>query len=274
MIHDNYVRASSMFATLLGLAGLLQGASEPFLIPDWLTPFPEGVNQHMTNSTVSAEASYTAPAPPAQVVEHYEQALHKAGITFQTKFDGLGTTVVASAGKTSCVVRASESESGTAVSVSCARQLEKNEPGGVLPLLEPVEAPSPAPVPNQVGGPATGPCAVEYAVDGGARAATVTYRNREGGTDQKVVNFPYKTTFIASPGSELYLSAKKVRLHPEAEHAPVDVEDLRTIARRRSFVDGISGDAHVAVRVNGKLLEEATTSAPYGVATAKGSCPK
>jgi len=37
--------------------------------------------------------------------------------------------------------------------------------------------------------------------------------------------------------------------------------------------NGIDGTVHVMIRVNDKLLQEASTSAPHGIATANGIIP-
>jgi hypothetical protein len=38
--------------------------------------------------------------------------------------------------------------------------------------------------------------------------------------------------------------------------------------------NGIDGKVHVMIRVSDKLLQEANTSAPHGVATASGAVPE
>jgi hypothetical protein len=98
---------------------------------------------------------------------------------------------------------------------------------------------------------------VTYEVDGTATYATLTTINQNGGTEQNQVKLPFAVTFYARGGQPVYLSAQKTR--------------VATTYRGREFVtyDGVTGTVHVLIRVTGAVLQEATSSAPYRIATAK-----
>jgi hypothetical protein len=98
---------------------------------------------------------------------------------------------------------------------------------------------------------------VKYEVDGTAGYATLTTTNAQGGKEQHLVLLPFETHFYASPGSFLYLSAQKTRV---ANHGTI-------------VANGASGTVHVLIRVGGKVLQEASSSAPFGIATADGKVP-
>jgi hypothetical protein len=87
---------------------------------------------------------------------------------------------------------------------------------------------------------------IEYRLDGSARTVGATYRNATGGTEQKDVGLPAGMTFFAATGSFAYVSAQN---------------------------QGDSGEVHVAVLVDGRILQEATSSTAYGIATASGRVP-
>lgn len=52
---------------------------------------------------------------------------------------------------------------------------------------------------------------IGYRVTGTTSAASLTYENAQGGTEQKKVSVPWDTSFYAAPGAFLYLSAQNER---------------------------------------------------------------
>lgn len=88
---------------------------------------------------------------------------------------------------------------------------------------------------------------VEYSISGSAGAVGLTYRNATGGTEQRDVGLPGSLSFNALAGQFVYISAQN-----------------RTN----------SGDVHVSITVDGGLLQQATSSTPYGIASASGSVPR
>ena len=101
---------------------------------------------------------------------------------------------------------------------------------------------------------------VKSEVDGSEKYVQLTCNGKGQGAEQNEVKLPYAQTFYAKPGAHLYLSAQKT----------VVVRD--TIFGRERVADG-SGTVHVLIRVTGSVLQEAESSAPYGVATASGIVP-
>lgn len=75
----------------------------------------------------------------------------------------------------------------------------------------------------------------------------LTYQNDNGGVQQEKVNTPFSKSFTFQRGEFLYLSAQN----------------------QSTF-----GTIHVSIKANGREIYAATTSAPFGVATASGSCCK
>jgi hypothetical protein len=113
--------------------------------------------------------------------------------------------------------------------------------------------------------PQSGLREVKYEVDGTAKYAVLTLTNEKGGKEQNRVKLPFELHFYAKPGSFLYLSAQKTHVVETTRYAVNDREEI--------LDDGVSGTVHVLIRVGGILLQEATSSAPYGIATADGKVP-
>lgn len=84
---------------------------------------------------------------------------------------------------------------------------------------------------------------VGYLVEGSANAVSITIRNSSGGTEQHEVKVPYIDWFDVSGHPFVYLSAQK----------------------KDEF-----GEIHVSITVNGRVIQEARTSSPFGIATASG----
>lgn len=97
--------------------------------------------------------------------------------------------------------------------------------------------------------PATAPTQarlVEYSITGSARVVRITDRNNVGGTEQHEVAVPYHYSFEVNPGAFVYLSAQKA---------------------------DTNGEITVSVTVDGRPLQAASASSPYGIATASGRVP-
>lgn len=106
---------------------------------------------------------------------------------------------------------------------------------------------------------------VVYEVDGTAKYANLTLTNKDGGKEQSQVKLPFELKFYGKVGQFLYLSAQKTRVTKIVPHVSRDIEEV--------VYDGIAGTAHVLIRVNGTVLQEASSDAPYGVATVDGKLP-
>ena len=103
---------------------------------------------------------------------------------------------------------------------------------------------------------------VTYEVDGTAKYAALTLTNKDGGREQNTVKLPFELKFYARPGSFVYLSAQTTRVVDTFSLIPQVIDD------------GITGTVHVLVRVSGAVVQEATSSSPYGIATAEGKVPE
>jgi hypothetical protein len=116
---------------------------------------------------------------------------------------------------------------------------------------------------------------VVYEVDGTARYVNLTLTNKDGGKEQHRIELlassygngsgPFKLKFYAKGGQSLYLSAQKVMVTTTV------VRQNRT--EQQVIYDGVAGSVHVLIRVNGSVLQEASSDAPYGIATAEGKLP-
>jgi hypothetical protein len=255
-------QASTLLA-FLTLPGLALAADQPLRIPEWLTPYPGATRVASATSAVSADASYMAPATPAEVVRHYQDQLGKTGVKFQADSDGIGTAIRFSEDKTACVVRITEQEEGASVSASCALS--------AAVVFSPIipEAPLPAAAPESKPPSVNGAASrtVVYQVEGSAKRVSVTYKNAAGATEHKVVIPPFDLSFQAPAGAPVYLSGEKIRV-TERDMIDDDPKAVRVVA------SGVEGTVHVMIRVSDKLLQEAATSVPHGVATASGVVPE
>ena len=93
---------------------LTLAAQPPQALPDWLVPFPRVQTQPGT----AAGATYTALAPPADVITHYQRQMRAANIDFKIQNDGIGVSIVASDARGSAVVRIREDGNRSNVNVS------------------------------------------------------------------------------------------------------------------------------------------------------------
>jgi hypothetical protein len=102
---------------------------------------------------------------------------------------------------------------------------------------------------------------VEYDIDGDAKYANVTWTNKSSSTEQKQLMFPVHESFLAQVGTLAYVSAQKARVF----------RDPGLSGRDEMLSDGVHGTVHVTIRINSKLVGEASSDAPYGIA--KASAP-
>ncbi len=78
-------------------------------------------------------------------------------------------------------------------------------------------------------------------------SANVTYSNESGGTEQNTVRFPWILEMKVPAGRFLYLSAQKTEER---------------------------GTVRAAISVEGKIVQEANSSAAFGIASVSGSVPR
>src|SRR5688572_28364997 len=85
---------------------------------------------------------------------------------------------------------------------------------------------------------------ITYRVDGSSRAS-LTYTNATGGTEQHEVQLPWTITFESRYGEHLYLSAQD---------------------------KGYNGKIVSSITINGQIVEDATSTERYGIATVSTRC--
>lgn len=216
-------------------------AAGPRKIPAWLQLFPDARNIREIPAPGEISRKYFAPSPPDAVAAYLRTQLQMAGVALDGSFNGIGITLRAAGLEDSCVIRLTESGGGSEVTEQCsarpaqaAVQLKPN-PSSFNPSSFVAAGPA-KPLPE-------GFHRVQYQVDGSARRASLTYQNASGGTEQKTVALPVSMVFDAPSGRFVYLSAQN---------------------------GDQQGTIHVAITVDGRVLQEATSSSRYGIATASG----
>jgi hypothetical protein len=244
-------RLKITIAFAYGLLGFLlpAGAQNPTPamptaeFPAWLAAFP-GAHEESRNGTTEIDSSYRVPQPPAAVTAHYREQLQRAKIHFDVSFDGIGTVIRCAEGKSYCVVQIREIDDGSSIKVSYSAIAGSSV--GVVGASDSVKE-TPAPVSPAPGSPkaAEQPSnhQIEYVIEGTAGAAGLTYRNAGGGTEQNDVSIPTALHFTTVTGAFVYISAQK---------------------------KGREGIVRVAIRVDGILMRQSTSSSPFGIATASG----
>jgi hypothetical protein len=132
---------------------------------------------------------------------------------------------------------------------SCVIRVGESSVGATVSALCAIRQAGTAPVAASVAPPAlpAGVHRVEYSIGGSAAAVGLTYRNATGGTEQRDVRLPGSLSFNAVAGQFVYISAQN-----------------RTN----------TGDVHVSITVDGRPLQEATSTTPFGIAAASGSVPR
>lgn len=224
-------------------------ADQPLTLPDWLATPQDATSVTTTTSTASVDLAYLLPLPPNDVTSRYQKQLEKAGVRFKTSFDGIGNAISASTESVSCMVRIAEADNGSHVRIGCASTSAKpTSQATPLPVqsASPTQPPPASAAPNAHPAPqATGPGThtVEYAIEGPEQRVSITGRNAAGGTEQHEVSVPYDFTMYVRGRFFVYLSAQR---------------------------KGQAGMIRVVIHVDGKILQEANASSPYGIATASG----
>ena len=219
------------------------GADGEFRIPDWLAPYPGNSSRFNNAATSAASQSYRVAASPAAVLSHYTDQLRNAGVPFGESFNGIGTTIRAATNTTSCVVRLSAADDGSTVLVSCSPN-----PGSPPACVD--VTPSPAPEPAKSAPPKDSPAAdpsdsvrVVYEVTGTAKKVEVQFRNAAGRTELTTAALPFSKSLQGKAGSAVYLSAENMDR---------------------------DGNIHVAIRVRGTVVYQASTEQPFGIVTVSG----
>jgi hypothetical protein len=104
-------------AVLLTTRQAMVGQSEP-AIPVWLANYP-GVTAQTTAVKSLVESTYTAPAKPEAVSEHYRKLFEAQNLPFVPNFDGMGTVVRATAAEGDLMISIRAQGAGTLVRLDC-----------------------------------------------------------------------------------------------------------------------------------------------------------
>src|SRR5437879_6097984 len=112
------------FTLLLFAACTLAAAQQPDSrhpapsMPSWLVSYP-GVTPDVQKGAGIVQTSYTTPAKPAEVVEHYRKLFESAGLRFQPNPDGMGTVIRGAASECDLLIVIHQESAGTFVDLSC-----------------------------------------------------------------------------------------------------------------------------------------------------------
>ena len=248
-------RSFAVGMVVMTTQGIAFSVEQPLNLPAWLSNYPQAKVQAEKRLPWSASVEYAAPTATSTVVTHYKEQLQKAAVTYSAKFDGVGTTISAQGDGTSCVVRISEADAGSAVRVNCTPEASAPGAPNFYPILPPPPPPPPAPVaPAEAAAsaveakPTSNLHKVEYSVTGSVYKVVMYGRDSKGVLEKEVdVRLPYYRTFDAAPGTPVFLSAEKV-------------------------TDG--GTIRVSIRVDGVVLKEKATTKAFGLAEVGGDIPK
>jgi hypothetical protein len=105
----------------------------------------------------------------------------------------------------------------------------------------------------------------EFQVEGSVKYAFLALTSETGDIEQELVPVPFSKVFYPKEGWIVGLMAQKTRV--------TRPEPMALDGRIQILDDGRSGSVHVAIRVNGTVLNEAETSQPYGIANATVQIP-
>jgi hypothetical protein len=98
-------------------------------LPAWLASYP-GANPEIRSSSSLAESTYTTPAQPEDIVEHYRKLFEAASVPFLPNSDGVGTSIRASAPECDLLIQIRTRPNGTFVAVNCSA---KTAPAAAAP---------------------------------------------------------------------------------------------------------------------------------------------
>ena len=134
---------SAFLAATLSFAAYAQPT-----MPTWLAAYP-GVTAQTTAFKALTTSTYTAPAKPAAVTDHYRQLFAAQSLAFIPNSDGIGAVVRASAPECDLLLTIHPQDSGTQVRVDCAAKSAPADTWVAVPDTTRAHAPARGPK-NQV----------------------------------------------------------------------------------------------------------------------------
>jgi hypothetical protein len=109
----------------------LAGQTE-LAMPPWLAAYP-GITAQTAKFKSLLESTYTTPARPSAVTEHYRKLFESRNLPFVPNFDGMGTVVRAAAAECDLMITIHAQDSGTEVRVDCAAKSPASETWTAVP---------------------------------------------------------------------------------------------------------------------------------------------
>jgi hypothetical protein len=101
-------------------------------MPAWLANY-QGVTPQTTVAKSLLEPTYTAPAKPPLIIEHYRKLFGAQSLPFVPNFDGIGTVVRATVPECDLMITIRAQDAGTLVRVDCAAKSTPAEAWTALP---------------------------------------------------------------------------------------------------------------------------------------------
>ena len=109
----------SRIVRMVSLATCILAAAEVPSMPSWLASYP-GATPTVQAGGGFAETTYTTPAKPGEVLEHYRKLFEAAGLPFQPNPDGIASTIRAAAPECDLLIVIHPQRDGTVVDANCA----------------------------------------------------------------------------------------------------------------------------------------------------------
>lgn len=108
----------------------------PPSMPSWLVSYP-GATPNSRAMGALVESTYTTAAKTAQVLDHYRKLFEDAGLRFQPRADGMGTSIRGDAAECDVLILIREQEPGSFVDVNCSAKSQTSAaaPGKTVEII-------------------------------------------------------------------------------------------------------------------------------------------
>src|SRR2546425_2988628 len=113
-------------------------------MPSWLAYYP-GAKAETRTLVARVESTYTTPATPDEVIDHYRKVFEGANLRFLPNFDRTGTAIRGAAAECDLLIVIRKQIAGTLVRVSCAAKSRSSATSQALPEVIPRLALAPEP---------------------------------------------------------------------------------------------------------------------------------
>jgi hypothetical protein len=121
---------------LLAAFVLVAVGQSPPSMPSWLVSYP-GATPNSRAMGALVESTYTTAAKTAQVMDHYRKLFEDAGLRFQPRADGMGTSIRGDAAECDLLILIREQGAGSFVDVNCSAksQVSPASPGKTVDII-------------------------------------------------------------------------------------------------------------------------------------------